>query len=293
MDSLTRLIAEELRHKVVTYLPDVYGEEWKIPCEELREKIDLKEVQAINNMTKEIDEQGRTYQGSDDTKLAAQIPGHDLLNVSCILRGQIELFEDLPTPEDADNILRLATEYKAHCLAMVYLASNNNQDQPIKDPYYVSVEHLPEILGKRFARYCVNTKQIPPTITMADLACLLQFIKNAGKYGTIIRGKDTGIYNSIEVISDSPLVDENGNPLPKERIPELFGSFSTKGRIGVGLQIAKRLMELQEGFIGVETQGEDNIRYEYNTQSNRVSIVPSREKGTVFRIMYKNQLRTT
>jgi len=306
MDELTDLIIKEVGERALCDLPDIFARGWYLPITD-PDQIDkirgafseekCKELQRgviYNQIEKRREERKEELQSTHRrTTLASRIPGHDLSNLWAPFGAQVGAVHHLRywesrSPEEklenAEFLLKVLVPYRAFCLAMAYLASDGDERFVWKIP----MRQLP---------YCTPSKREGIDwngegnyrVGSPEYVALCQILKNAPTGVTVEYG-DTGAYDLIAVEdSGEGIRDQEGRPLPPERLGEIFDDFTTKkDGGGLGLQVAKELVHLRKGDITVvtTTRGEGgNQTYAYNTGDRIGTVFPPQEQtGTRFLI---------
>ena len=182
-----------------------------------------------------------------------------------------------------NRYLSLSTNLKMLAATMAYLAS----DVETKFLLEIPVSAIVCLLRDGFYnRKSVSVSGNAPfaRIRSAEYVVLYQLAKNASA-GIVVNLAETGSCRMLSVSDQgNGILDEQGNPLPEERLPELFGGFTTKGEShGFGLHAVKALADLMGGYVAVATRTEGNVPLSYSTRAGESSPLPAQfPHGTTF-----------
>ncbi|MFC1690610.1 ATP-binding protein [Nanoarchaeota archaeon] len=226
------------------------------------------------------------YSEPDQIKLCSRIFGHDLNNAlnSPVCAYNTILLKDKEYKEISGEIntyLRNLLELRIMGLSTAYIASEGNEEFLMQIPNDQIEYAIPS--DKKQSDYRLKElKTVEGHILNPECQALYQLVKNAKGDYTIDIQEDKD--NTIITYQDNGpgILDEEGNPLQADRLHEIFGSFSTTGG-GLGLQIAKALIELRGGWIDVMTKTKGNSPIHYNTETGVDSTYGGDlKKGTMF-----------
>ena len=119
---------------------------------------------------------------------------------------------------------------------------------------------------------------VQPQLSSDEYFAMTQLIKNAHKHKG--PSQDPIIANAWEKDGyRSVIVHDFGSGIPADKLPEVFGSYSTTGS-GLGLQMVKRLLDLRAGHAIIETSNGIET-HAYSTKTNETSIsAKNRPAGT-------------
>jgi|APSaa5957512622_1039677.scaffolds.fasta_scaffold00920_17 light-regulated signal transduction histidine kinase (bacteriophytochrome) len=297
MDELTDLITK-LGNKTLKGLPDIFSNGWSLPLksslkDQVRSGISLQKFSEINKLFIQIQRKNKEHINNYSTSLAAKIPNHDLKNFLYGLNINVDfLINRVGKSEYAtrnfkegtlvEEILDDIMPYRSFCLSMTYLASNGN----MKFTSSIPVKQIKHFL-KTSSNYKMDFKtgkNDSNSILTPEYIALLQIVKNAPTLPTVCYGVKEDL-TFIQVEDSGPgFRDKDGNFLPPERLPEIFGNFSTRKKGGLGLQVAKELVHLRGGYLTVETKTEGELTISYNTKTNKVIEGLPKREGTKFEI---------
>lgn len=225
--------------------------------------------------------------------LALTVPGHDLPNFACSLAGRSMSAQD---KMEKGKQVELKHE--------------------IQDHHYLMYENLR--LGLHFIPYvATGYKKFLTNVEITDLPDLLRNITHKRTYSfnfDAFERVDSDIYFGIVQLAKNAkkslararheynddvrtidvrfthripynifVVEENGDGIPKDKLPELFGSYTTGGT-GIGLQLVKRVADLREGHVKAVSTFNGYQTYSYDTKSNRTEKIDQKLRGTAFKI---------
>ncbi|MFH2027630.1 MAG: ATP-binding protein [Nanoarchaeota archaeon] len=185
-------------------------------------------------------------------------------------------FISIDAKKYAADAIHALTGYLSTIKSMAFIASSGNPKYNTPIP----TENLDRIVDI-FPQNLQKFPEHPPNyISSAQLTALKQLVKNANRYCFPVVFFDTTSHMAVESIeihvqdNSYGILDRKGQPITAEKLPSIFGEYSTKRRGGFGLQAVKRLMELEgykksdgfevHGFVRVLTTfGDGNsLRYE-------------------------------
>jgi len=143
------------------------------------------------------------------------------------------------------------------------------------------------------------------TINSREYISLYQLLKNVpepagGRKVSVDIEISRGTEERLLVVRDNGpgIMDREGNPISAERLPEIFGEYSSREGGGLGLQLVKALVELsssegrraEKGYVNVSTRSEKGSALFYST-SEAVPGTLERElarSGTEFRLYFRH-----
>lgn len=223
--------------------------------------------------------------GIDDLSLALRVVNHDLIGITNILRLINDDFsKSINTPtfikklteKRINKFYKFLLNYQSFGNTIAILGnSSDNYDQKI------SIPDIAMLLTETEKRMQVKN-ELSGTIQDGEYVILYQFVKNAPKGIKVIMRGNVDYKNLTVSDTGRGLYDKEGLPLPKDKIPEIFGDFSTK-KGGLGLRLAKRLSELYGDYIEVKTTTARNPTLMYNTRDKIVyEATPHMRIGSEF-----------
>lgn len=295
---------EELGKSVKKFV-DPFGRGWHFPLdvvqlEEARAVINkrllsrMSDVYSLTELVKVLGEEEHIKMKKDDVSLAARLYDHDLVNVhssmnSAISEAEEYIGQNLLRKLNKQGINQLfvsASILSLFALTMAYIASGGNKGYRSD----VSIQEVEFLLGYALNRRINFTANAEGTIKNLHFVALYQLVKNARR-GARVSIKRSDGYLALSVQdSGRGILDENGAPMPKEKIPDIFNGYSIKKDGGLGLMVVKRILELYEGHVEVTTTTPHNPTIGYSTKSNRVySIIPRMQLGTKFDLFIPNR----
>ncbi len=121
-------------------------------------------------------------------------------------------------------------------------------------------------------------------------AVLENMIKNAN----CARCSLEGIDDHIDItVSREPVyaVTDDGKGISTDVLPDIFGTYSSTGG-GLGLRVAKRIVEMHGGYIQVVSTEEGKKTFCYDTKTQSLSRVAQRPRRTEFSIYLPGNMRT-
>lgn len=147
---------------------------------------------------------------------------------------------------------------------------------PYQDKDFCGIPLQLPVIENPYSRR-IKIKEMPENgfILNPEYLALWEIIKNAIDFEQPpeLQIRETDKYVVISLEDNGPgILDEGGQPLRLERIHEIFGDFSTTGT-GLGLNLAKRFVELREGYIEVSTKCEGYPAIKYDTKTNQPTLV--------------------
>jgi hypothetical protein len=260
-----------------------------MPCIRSRKRTGISQ-QSIDNVLKNLEllparpiELCRTMEnlelsGAGDVKLASRLIDHDFSNTFYEIES---MTRDAPL-KNVRMLVSVVLNTKAAYMAQGYLASGG-------DPYFTFTIPMPNLPGMLSAIRKGIDYKIPPQGELPSPAysALTQVVRNSPtdplvqvELGekTIVKVSDKGW--GIQGLDSKPIQPEN--------ISKIFYGQSTKGS-GLGLQIARRLLYLLGGYIGVSTTYLDQT-ITYDTQTKKPQVLNNKTIGTQF-MLYVPQLQ--
>ncbi len=295
---LEKLIIEELA-PAVSELPDISNEGWNLPvdggiADKVRAAITsiigrnqhhaiFKITDYVRNTCNDINS------GGVGVILAARLYGHDLRNLQGIFHGNMQLLEtDLNKIYDIkflNHLICTMTNFRMFGVTMAYLASNG-------DPRFISkisASQIPYLLRSHQSTGNIGCLVIEDCIIQSpEYIALFEIAKNAPTSYILRIRKNSHIVISVHDNGEGICYKAEGKsepiPLPPEKMHEIFEGLTAKEKGGVGLQVAKRLMELRGGHIVVETKTQNSpYHWIYSTETQKESpFCSSGKPGTTF-----------
>ncbi|TWT34188.1 sensor histidine kinase [Blastopirellula retiformator] len=146
---------------------------------------------------------------------------------------------------------------------------SKEEEVEVYDTVQRQVQHMVRLIDEAEHQLTVNLPDEPFEID-GDAVRLSQIVanllNNAAKYtpdGGRIDLTVSALDDQVEI-----RVKDNGIGIPPELIPDVFGMFQqidqhldlSKGGLGIGLTLVKRLVEMHQGQIEVESAGEGKGR---------------------------------
>jgi hypothetical protein len=187
---------------------------------------------------------------------------------------------DIYNPEYASSISALAQTLGTVTSAMAYIGTDGQWPVPTIHPATAGYMIRENLSGSRRDHVTINT--IEDSLAADEYLCLQQLAKNSrGQAEVTVRASKEDV---VLIVGDNGtgILDKDGAPMPREKIPDIFGEYSTTGG-GLGLQIVKRIADLRKGYVTVDTQAGEQASY-YDTREKHAIPVPSGRPGTVFAV---------
>ncbi len=280
--------------EAVSALPDPFGHGWKTPVESVPADL-LDNINALigSSRLNEQTGQARTMISQSsrneqlDSVLARRMFNHDAWSLLSILTQASSLFKSDPEarndPKKVDVFLRGLAKYRLLGTAMTYLASSGDG----RFLSFISPDQIQPLLERPRKHVELGQMTECKPVRNSEYVCLWQMVKNAPAENVRIGLSEENGYRRLTVEDDgSGILDTNGRPLAKERLPEIFGGFSTSGG-GLGLQVARRLTELDSGYIDVVTRTEGSPAIGYSTRNGSVYVPDANVgRGTRFSLQF-------
>lgn len=223
---------------------------------------------------------------SKDISFLGSLVDHDLSNIYLLLVALQPAFANSPEGLNNYKILNVffkhLAQYRLLGLAGAYIACNGNNKLQETVPA-ANLEFLLSGVSKHAISACVEDGNVQTP----EVAALYQIVKNA-RSDFILSYHGEGNCARFRFQDEgSGIRDEEGKPMPAERLHEIFGTFSTRKSGGLGLQLVKRLLELRRGNIEVISSPTDGPAIEYGTLTNMSRIILEPEfRGTRFTLYF-------
>ena len=270
---LTRLV-EDFEHTDMSRQP---ANTWRDRRPVVRDEIDYLGA-TFDDMASRIASQIEqlTEKDAQRRQLVAQV-SHDLRTPLASMQGYIEslkLRRDRLSPDEQDRFLDIALKEGRRLSRLVdelfeLAALEAREKQPVPEPFPLAElvhdvvqKHGPEARNKRLELAVTGDPEQP--LAYADLAMTERVLDNL--IGNAIAYSPSG--GRIDVVfgqaDDLPevCVRDSGPGIPEQDLPHIFDPFyrgessvGAGGHAGLGLAIARRIMTLQGGDIGVENPG--------------------------------------
>ncbi|MBI2136159.1 sensor histidine kinase [Candidatus Woesearchaeota archaeon] len=238
----------------------------------------------------------------EETNMCEISPEHPLRRENALAYLAIGVFtHDLTTPVTISSSFASGLEQ--------VLAGSMEVDRFLKDKYSssLSYENVRNILvlpayilsGDKKFLPAIKTQYVPDMlksmlgtdveisydfsgakkISLDKYFIILQLAKNAKKYAK------TKIDVKYEVKDGSATitVSDTGNGIPADKLPDLFGDYTTEGT-GLGLQIVKKLVDMKKGYVKVDSTQPTKGTSRYDTRTEEVSAAAQHNQGTTFRV---------
>ena len=290
-DSLGKYIANQIRVSIDS-IPNPIAEGIRIPLDDSN----LSEFHQGNELVAKVQEAAANYSKLPEDlvsllvdrsiALSLKLFSHDLagIYVSALLLGKsIEKNPDYAkNPDVVNEFLREILKFKLLGLTGAYLASGGEQSYEQRIP----LSQL-EFLLDKVSRFQIVAVFGEGFIKSPEYAALYQIVKNA-RGNAVVSYKEGGKWAKLSIQDNGTgILDEDGNPMPPERLHEIFGEFSTRKNGGLGLQVARRLMELRRGDIEVVSSPIGSLAGEYSTLTGLSQVIDSpRFHGTKFTLYF-------
>ncbi|MFC1690609.1 ATP-binding protein [Nanoarchaeota archaeon] len=268
-------------------LPDIYEKGWTFPLAEdnLEEAaeilVDFAKSDVVDELPPLVHRISRTfedlkesYTGRDNVYFASGMFGHELGNIlGIIVPSAYNIIKGgkpfLDEPGRIDKFLASLTTDRVISLGICYLASSGDEQflakVPLTQLQYVFMLYAFEPSGRKTAKVFPTPSE---DIFSPEYLALYHIARNAPT-DYDIRAEEDGDNLKISLQDyGKGILDKNEKPLPPERFHEIFGEFSTTGG-GLGLQIAKALIDLRGGYIEVITKTKDNPAFAYRTDTKQ------------------------
>ncbi|MDF0751666.1 sensor histidine kinase [Marinobacter sp. 71-i] len=270
---LTRLV-EDFEHTDMSRQP---ANTWRDRRPVVRDEIDYLGA-TFDDMASRIASQIEqlTEKDAQRRQLVAQV-SHDLRTPLASMQGYIEslkLRRDRLSPDEQDRFLDIALKEGRRLSRLVdelfeLAALEAQEKQPVPEPFPLAElvhdvvqKHGPEARNKGLELAVAGDPEQP--LAYADLAMTERVLDNL--IGNAIAYSPSG--GRIEVVFGQAdglpevCVRDSGPGIPEQDLPHIFDPFyrgesseGTGGHAGLGLAIARRIMTLQGGDIGVENPG--------------------------------------
>lgn len=269
-------------------------------AESLDRLVDSEILEGIKRISEQMELLNEGNKSSDDVSLAARGFHHDSNNLyNHIYFGYHRVHNKLKTFKDNPKMREKATfvnglysdfeHFRLLALSIAYLASSGADSRFVT---YVDASQLEYLLGrKRNNNFVLKRRGIKQkgSIPSPVYAAANQLAKNAKSDYTVRYAESNK--QGILTIKDAGtgLVDTSGEQLPADRFHEIYGDFTTRGKDGgLGLQVAKRLMEFSKGYIEVKSRARDGNVYVHSTLTGRVECLGSLPefKGAEFKLYF-------
>lgn len=258
-------------------------------------------IEEIKDISKQIETLNNGNQSRDNLSLAARCFHHDSNNLYSHIyfsyhnvRMKLRTLEGNPhmleKPSFVNGLYSDIEHFRLLALSIAYLASGGTDARFLA---HVDSSQLEYLLGRKrdsefslIRRGIRQSGLIPSTVYFA----VHQLAKNSkSDYKTDYK-ESTG-HGVLSIQDEGPgLLDrETKGHLPADRIHEIFLEYTTKSKNGgLGLQVAKRLMELSHGWIGVISRAGDGNVYSYSTSTGKLECLGPMPgyKGAGFRLYF-------
>jgi len=295
-DLLREAITRDLGCAVLR-LPDVLSANLSFPLNSVSE-LTLSEIEAASTVVTEVlrakdkvSARQCKYSGMDDVMRAAEIWNHDVTNGCASSMVQFREWNQDLNVDNVNNFFLAATNVKLFGSSMAYLASGGKEKFSLPVPLDRMQYLLPGAVGSYELRKMTLEEIEQGTIRSPEYVSLCQLAKNAGRNALV--NKTAGFFVSSRREQDyvvlsvrdqgTGILDGEGNPLAIEKLPGIFGSYSTKKNGGLGLQIVLNSIQLRGGHIKVVTTTDTGPTLCYDTREHHASKgLERRERGTEF-----------
>ncbi|HLD72348.1 MAG TPA: ATP-binding protein [Candidatus Nanoarchaeia archaeon] len=296
--------------KALEILPDMFRFGITFPVTEDDEKtfldtLNLKAIERFSRSVQEFAAEHKEKARRKNLKLALRISDHDLNNLAGIFEGIGDLYYKDGVARMPEPFFRNYTNYRALVLAMADLGLGGA-------PAYVTripISQLSDLLYQEMTEPVIptvtNSTPEYKTINSREYISLYQLLKNVpepagGRKVSVDIEISRGTEERLLVVRDNGpgIMDREGNPISAERLPEIFGEYSSREGGGLGLQLVKALVELsssegrraEKGYVNVSTRSEKGSALFYST-SEAVPGTLERElarSGTEFRLYFRH-----
>ncbi|GEM_PF-6560477 len=290
--------------EVLKILPDMFERGITFPVTEDDERrfLETLNLKAIREFTYSVHDFAAEHRGKarrKNLKLALSMSGHDLNNLVGIFGTICSAYSNRKVVNLPEHFFRNYTNYRTLVLTMADLGLGGA-------PAYVTeipVSQLEYLLYQGRINLKVTTT-IPEsrTITSREYVSLYQLVQNVPPVPERKVSVEIEVYRnkggSLLVVRDNGpgILDQEDKPISAERLPEIFGEYSTKkAGGGWGLQLVKALVELptlcrrgtEKGYVSVSTKSEGGPASFYST-SDGISRTLEREltPGTEFKLHF-------
>lgn len=296
-----------LGRRALKILPDMFKRGITFPADEADERrfmetLDLKAIKQFADFVQEYTAEQRGEAEKKELKLALRIPGHDLNGLSSNVISLSQLYKDSGKLIHPQEYFRDYTCYRTLVLTMADLGVGGEPDFMTKLP----IPQLENLLSQgRINPKVANTTPELKMINSREFVSLYQLVKNVPQPR---RREDNSVKikitikreESLLVVRDNGpgILDREGNPISAERLPDLFGDYSTKDRGGLGLQLVKALVELpppngkrksEPGYISVSTKYKRGPSLFYSTgKGNPGPLEKDLVQGTEFTLCFRH-----
>jgi len=313
MHPLVQYIAESLAEKIAA-VPDIYAAGFRLPLtgddmpafNRLIGDFSFDSIWADTHIIGCISENEGfgtlDLKHVTDSRIAYGIAGHDLNNMAVPAAGYLQTYIKR-IKHGAKSPLEMANKFAA-CLptyrAMLSLIPYISSGGTISNFGQISQGQLEHILYGVDRFEVEGEDWIPEPI----LGALYQLVENAqfatrrvadghvhvsarriGKYNTLeVKDNGMGLKKPIPKASSSGKTRKKYVPMTEDDIPQIFETFSTTGG-GLGLQVVRRVMELQKGLVTV-TSTSNGVTRSYNNSTGAWTNPPSAENGTTFSLVF-------
>jgi len=266
-ENLRKIIVEEFGERLLQ-LVDPVEEGWILPIGE--SSIDgvvetLKEInfydvliKGVSPITGEIEQKkeelvkGR-YDANDDVVLAARIDRHDLGDHNLVL-GMTSYNILKRSKQDKDTVNMFIIDlinFRSFGLEMAYIASGGDQRFDSEIPSFM-VEHL---FSSHYDKDITTKNNLAGNISSQTYCSAYRLVGNADGNIVVTLDKENG-WQKVSIRDNyTGIVDINGKPLSKEKIPDIFYELTTReygGWVdwdiygeGVDLDVVRRKLELK------------------------------------------------
>lgn len=291
--------------------PDMFERGFSFPATDADKETFLKSLdsKAIEQFSVSLNEYTNEQKGKAERKelnLALRIIGHDLVNIGSNIIAELsfyQTFNRLLNPKELppQYFFQNYTNYRTLVLTMADLGLDGALDFVTKLPVS-QLEYLLSLDGENLPTVTCTSLDLK-TINSREYVCLYQLVKNVPVSIGERRWVDINIYDLGEkhllVVRDngSGILDKDGNPISAERLPEIFGDYSSRKGGGLGLQLVKALVELpppngkrtEKGYVSVSTKSEKGAPLFYST-SDRISrtLESNFAPGTEFTLYFRH-----
>ena len=278
----------------VAELPDILGQGKQSldqiiahPQEILSLAIEGKKYHDIAEMARYLTQTGNLSDfRRKNLPLGVRLYKHDLKNLHAEFYGQMQLLELDPDKIDdakfASGLLCLMANFRLFGITMGYLASDGNEKYTSK----IFSPQIPCLLNAVSGHGLQSSSIQESAIRSPVYIAIFEAAKNTPTPYRLVIKKGANITISIHDDGKGICYYDCGKekPLPLERLPEIFEGFTTRADGGLGLQVAKRLIELRNGHIVVETKTDKSpFHFVYSTETGvPCQVLTSGKTGTTF-----------
>jgi len=281
-------------------LTDQFSEGWHFPIsEEDADKIRARwgEVFDLTSIKKGIN--GIIYFGieistrkkeegiSKNEQLAYRLFNHDIFTLAALAKQLAEGPSIIPERLDDIGYINRAfnryTNLRLFALGAAYLATEGDSRFSANLPAS-QIKSLIQYTTRRSFEFTIERDDL---INCAVYTVFYQVMKNSQwdiqcRYQ---RDENGGMLHYQD--GATGILDQDGKPISKDKLPSIFGEFSTRKRGGLGLQVTKALIDLLGGSIQVISSNEGRAPIKYDTKTGVIeTLAQDKHTGTQFKLYF-------